>query len=92
MQEEGVDFLTGLPPGHHDVRQLNHITSQGKAVDVLTRTAERLDKLAAQDKGQFIRATWPESEANMVKGSRTLTKRRRERFAPFAIPVIFPQS
>ena len=74
MQEEGIDFLTGLPPSHHDVRQLNHITSQGKAVDVLTRTAERLDKLAAQDKGQFIRATWPESEANMGERFKNVDK------------------
>ena len=74
MQEEGVDFLAGFPPCHHDVCQLNHIARQGKALEVLTRTAKRLDQLAAQDKGQVIRATWPESQANMGERFKNVDK------------------
>jgi len=74
MQEKSVDFLTGFSPSHHDVCQFNHITGQRKAVNILTRTAECLDKLAAQDKSQFIRATRPESEANMGEGLKNVDK------------------
>jgi len=74
MQEKRIDFLTGFPSSHHNVRQFNHVTGQRKAVDILTRTAERLDKLAAQDKDQFIRATRPESEVNMGEGFKHVDK------------------
>ena len=90
VAHQAVDVGPGLAPEHHAIGEIQHVAAGGEAIEVCREASQRLQQLAAQQEGQVRRRRGRKTTRTWTKGSSVPAKRRREFFAPLAMPVTLP--